>query len=94
MIVTAFVSDVFPSSVADTLHVPASGTISVHVPLIDVPLTDRLPFVAVTVAPDVTVTMICSSVPSVTAADNGKFLRVVSGAWAAVEIANANGGSF
>ena len=33
-------------------------------------------------------------VPSVKASDNGKFLRVVSGAWAAVEIANANGGSF
>ena len=33
-------------------------------------------------------------VPSVTAADNGKFLRVVNGAWAAVEVANANGGSF
>lgn len=33
-------------------------------------------------------------VPTVTTADNGKFLRVVSGAWAAVEIANANGGSF
>jgi hypothetical protein len=33
-------------------------------------------------------------VPSVTSADNGKFLRVVDGAWAAVEIANANGGSF
>ena len=33
-------------------------------------------------------------VPPVTASDNGKFLRVVSGAWAAVEIANANGGSF
>ena len=32
--------------------------------------------------------------PSVTAADNGKFLRVVSGAWAAAEIADANGGSF
>ena len=32
--------------------------------------------------------------PSVTPSDNGKFLRVVSGAWAAVEIANANGGSF
>ena len=30
----------------------------------------------------------------VTASDNGKFLRVVSGAWAAVEIANANGGNF
>lgn len=32
--------------------------------------------------------------PNVTTADNGKFLRVVSGAWAAVRIANANGGSF
>ena len=32
--------------------------------------------------------------PSVTTADNGKFLQVVNGAWAAVEIANANGGSF
>ena len=33
-------------------------------------------------------------VPSVTTADNGKFLRVVNGKWAAVEIANANGVSF
>lgn len=32
--------------------------------------------------------------PNVTTADNGKFLRVVNGAWAAVSIANANGGSF
>ena len=32
--------------------------------------------------------------PAVAASDNGKFLRVVSGAWSAVEIANANGGSF
>lgn len=32
--------------------------------------------------------------PAVTASDNGKFLRVVKGEWAAVEIANANGGSF
>ena len=32
--------------------------------------------------------------PTVTASDNGKFLRVVNGAWAAVKIANANGGSF
>ena len=32
--------------------------------------------------------------PSATTADNGKFLRVVNGAWAAVEIENANGGSF
>ena len=33
-------------------------------------------------------------VPSVTTADNGKFLRVVNGAWAAAAINNANGGSF
>lgn len=32
--------------------------------------------------------------PTVTATDNGKFLRVVSGAWAAVEISSANGVSF
>jgi hypothetical protein len=32
--------------------------------------------------------------PNVTTADNGKFLRVVNGAWSVVEIANANGGSF
>ena len=32
--------------------------------------------------------------PNVTTTDNGKFLRVMSGKWAAVEIANANGGSF
>lgn len=34
------------------------------------------------------------SLPTVTASDNGKFLRVVSGAWAAAEISNANGVSF
>ena len=33
-------------------------------------------------------------VPAVTTSDNGKFLRVVNGAWAAVKIANANGVSF
>ena len=32
--------------------------------------------------------------PAVTASDNGKFLRVVSGAWVAESIPNANGGSF
>ena len=30
----------------------------------------------------------------VTSADNGKFLRVVNGAWAAATISDANGGSF
>ena len=33
-------------------------------------------------------------VPAVTASDNGKFLRVVSCAWAIAAINNANGGSF
>lgn len=32
--------------------------------------------------------------PNVTTADNGKFLRVMSGKWAAESIPNANGGSF
>ena len=34
------------------------------------------------------------SLPTVTASDNGKFLRVVSGEWAASEISDANGVSF
>lgn len=34
------------------------------------------------------------NLPAVTTSDNGKFMRVVNGAWKAVEIANANGGSF
>ena len=33
-------------------------------------------------------------VPVVTTSDNGKFLRVVNGAWAAVSISDANGVSF
>ena len=32
--------------------------------------------------------------PEVAASDNGKFLRVSNGAWAAATITNANGGSF
>lgn len=32
--------------------------------------------------------------PTVTASDNGKFLRVVNGAWAASSISDANGVSF
>ena len=35
-----------------------------------------------------------AGVPSVTSADNGKFLRVVNGAWAAAAINDANGVSF
>ena len=32
--------------------------------------------------------------PAVTASDNGKFLRVVNGVWAAATVDNANGVSF
>ena len=32
--------------------------------------------------------------PTVTTADNGKFLRVVNGAWAVAEVDNASGVSF
>lgn len=32
--------------------------------------------------------------PAVTASDNGKFLRVVNGVWAASTVDNANGVSF
>lgn len=35
-----------------------------------------------------------TSLPSVTSSDNGKFLTVVSGAWAATTVPNANGVSF
>ena len=34
------------------------------------------------------------NLPEVTASDNGKFMRVVNGAWAAAAIDNANGGRF
>lgn len=34
------------------------------------------------------------SLPSVSTADNGKFLRVVGGAWSAATVANAEGASF
>ena len=33
-------------------------------------------------------------IPNVTTADNGKFLRVVSGAWAVVTLNNAEGAEF
>ena len=35
-----------------------------------------------------------TGVPNVTTSDNGKFLRVVDGAWATTEISNANGVNF
>ena len=34
---------------------------------------------------------LAAALPAVTSSDNGKFLRVVEGEWAAASIANANG---
>ena len=59
-----------------------------------VPGTDYLTEAPVTSVNGETGAVTVREVPVVTASDNGKFLRVVSGAWAAVEITNANGGSF
>lgn len=41
-----------------------------------------------------TATYICATVSNVSASDNGKFLRVVDGKWAAVALESAEGGSF
>lgn len=43
---------------------------------------------------EATVTGLSGLLPTVTASDNGKFLRVVNGAWAAATVENANGVSF
>ena len=56
--------DVCPFSVADTLHVPISGTASVQTPVLsDVPVIVFEPFVAVTVAPADTVTTNYGAIP-------------------------------
>ena len=43
---------------------------------------------------EATVTGLSGLLPTVTASDNGKFLRVVNGAWSAATVENANGVSF
>lgn len=58
------------------------------------PGTDYLVKAPVTSVNGETGTVTVREVPAVTASDNGKFLRVSNGAWAAVTITNANGGSF
>ena len=59
-----------------------------------IPGTDYLSETPVTSVNGKTGDVTVSEVPSVTASDNGKFLRVASGAWAAVSISDAHGGSF
>lgn len=58
------------------------------------PGTDYLTEAPVTSVNGETGAVTVREVPAVTASDNGKFLRVVSGTWAAAAIENANGGSF
>ena len=58
------------------------------------PGTDYLTEAPVTSVNGETGAVTVREVPAVTASDNGKFLRVVSGAWAIASINNANGGSF
>lgn len=67
----------------------ASGSIETAIPG-----TDYLAEAPVTSVNGKTGDVTVSEIPSVTASDNGKFLRVVSGAWAAVSISDAHGGSF
>lgn len=47
-----------------------------------------------TMAPEFLPAGVGGGVPAVTTSDNGKFLRVVNGAWAAVALENAEGGNF
>jgi len=51
-------------------------------------------FNGVTDFSNTTVTGLSGLLPAVTASDNGQFLRVADGAWAATTVANANGVSF
>ena len=37
---------------------------------------------------------LAAALPAVTSSDNGKFLRVVEGEWAAATVASASGGSY
>ena len=59
-----------------------------------VPGTDYLKEAPVTSVNGKTGAVNVREVPTVTASDNGKFLRVVNGAWTAVAIADANGVNF
>lgn len=59
-----------------------------------VPGTDYLTEAPVTSVNGETGAVKVQEVPSVTASDNGKFLRVVNGTWVAVAIADANGVNF
>lgn len=59
-----------------------------------VPGTDYLTEAPVTSVNGKTGAVNVREVPTVTASDNGKFLRVVNGAWTAVAIADANGVNF
>ena len=81
---------------AETIPIPAGilkGTASGGIEAAT-PGTDYLTEAPVTSVNGQTGAVTVREVPAVTASDNGKFLRVVGGAWAIAAIDNANGGSF
>ena len=83
----AAIGDLIKVKVVDASGKPTAWTVAVAG-------TDYLKTAPVTSINGKTGAVTVREVPSVTASDNGKFLRVVSGAWAAVTISDANGGSF
>ena len=83
----ASVGDLIKIKAVDASGKPTAWTVAVAG-------TDYLKTAPVTSINGKTGAVTVREVPSVTASDNGKFLRVVSGAWAAVTISDANGGSF
>lgn len=83
----ASVGDLIKVKAVDASGKPTAWTVAVAG-------TDYLKAAPVTSINGKTGAVTVREVPSVTASDNGKFLRVVSGAWAAVTISDANGGSF
>lgn len=81
---------------AETIPIPAGilkGTASGGIEAAT-PGTDYLTEAPVASVNGQTGAVTVREVPAVTASDNGKFLRVVGGVWAAVSISDANGGSF
>lgn len=70
------------------------ATYTTNLNLIKPELTDAASISDINSNMDTIDSALAAVLPAVTSSDNGKFLRVVDGAWAAAAIANASGGSF
>lgn len=70
------------------------ATYTTNLNLIKPELTDAASISDINSNMDTIDSALAAVLPAVTSSDNGKFLRVVNGAWAAAAIANASGGSF